>query len=160
MVNGQYYILGLAIIFLVLLVFIQRKMSIKIILEVLFTLLVLHLVLIRGIVNEKNIVILGIIVAFLISFVNIFIKNGIHRKSFTELLALLMATIVSSVLLLIVCNLTKVEINFESQNLNNDFIFGAFVIVFLGTYMDTISKMISKLDEEKNKTKSKQRILV
>lgn len=147
--NRLYYILVPLILFFILLILIEKISTIRIILRLLFSFLILYYIYVKGFLNGNNKIILAIITVFLISFLNIFIKEGIHKKSFIELLSVVITSLITGLIILVVCFITKVQLNnvLDSQNI----IFGIASIALIGIYLDIVSKMVLKLDEEKNK---------
>ena len=93
MLSKQNFIIGAVILFFIALIIIERKASIKIILRAFLTMIVLYFIYARGVLNDVSIAILSILVVLLISFINIFIKEGIHRKSFAELISVIITSL-------------------------------------------------------------------
>ncbi len=157
--GGQFYILGALLILTILLIFIERKSSVKILLRAILTIVILYFVLIRGVTNGHNFIILSGTTVFLISFVNIFIKDGIHQRSFAELLSVLFTSFFTCTVIFIICFVTKIDLGYKDKVLDLTGIFGSKSLVFsmsiialLGIYMDIISRITMRLDDEKNKT--------
>lgn len=155
----EYYILGAFAIFIVFLVIVAKKASLKILLRVIITMFILSVIYVNGIANKMNIVILTSLVMFLIAFANIFIKEGIHKKSFSELVSVMVTSLIVGITIYVICIITGIKLSYKDEVLDlaelantRGLIFGMVTIGLLGIYMDIISRITLKLDEEKNKT--------
>ena len=145
------------ILFLISLILVERKYSLKIIVRFILGLIAVSFY-VNAIVEGKSIIVFSILLVIVLSIINVFIKNGIHRISFSELLSVIITSIVSSILVLLICksfelNMFQDEIMLlngikESENA----LFGIFMVGTLGINMDIIAKLISSLDSEKDKT--------
>ena len=106
----------------------------------------------------KSIIKCSILLFFGLPFVNIFIKNGISKKSFSEYFSILIMTVTTSLIIWMICK--NIESKFFQDvimKLNGvktpaRAIFGIYSIAILGIFMDIISNIISNLDEKKDKT--------
>lgn len=148
--SRQFYLLGSIIIFLILSIIIERKKSIKILLKVTLTLLILYFAYIKAIVNNKSLGVFTIIVSFLLACVNIFIKNGIHRKSFSELISVLVTTGICGFAIFGIGIATN-SVHEYNVNISKNITFGMAVLIYLGIFMGIISRITYLLDKEKDK---------
>lgn len=154
----QYFLLGALIIFLVFLIFFERKKSIKSILRLIITAGFLYFVYFKAIVNNINIILMTIIAIIVVPFINIFIKDGIHKKSFSELVSVILVSGITGVAITLIMAFSKTEAYYydnvlevnKLQNVTGIF-FGISIITLIGVFMDTISKIIEKSDTEKDK---------
>lgn len=154
----EIYLFGCLIAFIVVLIIIEQKSSIKVLLRLITTLLVLYFIYVKGVINKANIVILTVLVTFIISFINIFIKEGIHRKSFTELISVMITSLIIGGITFGISFRVDLKISYENEFIKiNEFkyssevVFAIAVVALLGIYMDIISRITGKLDEEKDK---------
>ena len=157
MLSKQNFIIGAVIVFFIALIVIERKASIKIILRAFLTMVILYFIYARGVLNNVSIAILSILVVFLISFINIFINEGIHRKSFAELISVIITSLFTGVIILIICKITNASVTYQDGNLQEatsirGMEFSISVVCMLGIFMDIISRITLNLDEAKNKT--------
>lgn len=156
MMAKENFIFGSIIIFLILLVIIERKSSIKIILRAALTIVALYFIYAKGVLNNVSLAFLTILVVFLISFINIFIKEGLHRKSFAQLISVIVTTLMTGVLILIICKITGSHILYKDDALESNKIsgmeFSISVVAMLGIFIDIISRITNKIDSEKDKT--------
>ena len=112
---------------------------------------------IQAVANGKSIILFSILTACLLAIVNIFIKNGFQKKSFSELISVVITTAVTSLVVFLICmntnpNIYQNEImSFNGIKNPENAMFGIFMISTLGIYMDIISKIIFCLDEQKDK---------
>lgn len=156
MMAKENFIFGSIIIFLILLVIIERKSSIKIILRAALTIIALYCIYAKGVLNNVSLAFLTILVVFLISFINIFIKEGLHRKSFAQLMSVIVTTLMTGVLILIICKIAGSHILYKDDALESNKIsgmeFSISVVAMLGIFIDIISRITNKIDSEKDKT--------
>ncbi|MCI8310229.1 MAG: YibE/F family protein [Clostridia bacterium] len=146
----QYYILFAIIVFIVSIIIIEKKSCIKNLIRYVLTILILYYIYIKAIINDKNIWILTGIVSFLIVTMNILIKEGIHRKSFSEVISILSTSFICGFIVFIIGSNTNV-IGMYKSNLSNNIILGMAVTIFLGIFIDIVPRIISRLDLEKDK---------
>lgn len=145
------------IVFLVFLILLERLHSIKIIIRFALSLAVMYGY-IKAIADGKSIILYSILVALGLAAINIFIKNGVHRKSFSEMFSVIITSGITSLIIFLICkntnpNIYKDEImSFNGVKKPENAMFGIFLIATLGIYMDIISRIIYCLDEQKDKT--------
>ena len=153
----QKILLVCLIFFLISLCFLERLSSIKIFIKLALNFLIFYGY-IKAISIGKSIVLCTLLLVFSFSLVNIFIKNGIHKKSFSEWFSVLIITFLTGFSVWIVCkivnpNLYENEIMlFNGIKKSENAIFGIYIIITLGIFMDIISRIIYRLDEKKDKT--------
>lgn len=157
MQSKQSFIIGAIIVFFIALIIIERKSSIKIILRAFLTMIVLYFIYAKGVLNDVSIAILSILVVLLVSFINIFIEEGIHRKSFAELISVIITSLFTGVVILIICKITNASVSYLDANLEENtsirgMEFSISVVCMLGIFMDMISRITVNLDEAKDKT--------
>lgn len=145
------------IVFLVLLVLLERLNSIKIIIRLTLSLLAIYGY-IKAIADGKSIILFSILLTVVLAVINIFIKNGIHRKSFSELVSVFVTTAITSAIVFGICKNVNPKIyqdeimSFNGLKKPENAMLGIFMIATLGVYMDIISRIIYCLDEQKDKT--------
>lgn len=157
MLSKPNFIIGAMIVFFIALIIIERKSSIKIILRAFLTMIILYFIYTRGVLNNVSIGFLSILVVFLVSIINILIKEGIHRKSFAELISVIITSLFTGVIILIICKITNTSVTYQDANLGNNtnirgMEFSISVVCMLGIFMDIISRITLNLDEAKDKT--------
>ena len=102
MFNLQTSLIVCTIVFLVLLVLLERLNSIKIIIRLTLSLLAIYGY-IKAIADGKSIILFSILLTVVLAVINIFIKNGIHRKSFSELVSVFVTTAITSAIVFGIC---------------------------------------------------------
>jgi uncharacterized membrane protein len=157
-VNKQYILLGALIVLLLLILIIEKLKGFKTIIMFALTVLLVYFVFINAIVNNQNIILFSAIITVLIIIINIIIKDGIQTKSFSEVLSVLITIIITSLSIFGICkivdlnNLSTNSIKIKEFNNCENVILGTSMIIFAGIYMDIVSRIISSLDETKDKT--------
>lgn len=112
----------------------------------------------RAIVSGKSMILFSIIVTCGIAGINILIKDGISRKSFSELLSIFITSGITSGVVFWICKNTNPKIyqdemmRFNGIKSSANAIVGIFMLVTLGIYMDIISRIIFRLDDQKDRT--------
>lgn len=145
------------IVFLVLLIVLERVDSIRIIIRFALSLAIMYRY-IKAISDGKSIVLFSIFVVISLAVINIFIKNGIHKKSLSELISVLWTSGITSSIVFFICQNQNPKIyqdeimSFEGLKNPENVLFGIFMIATLGIFMDIISRIICCLDERKDKT--------
>lgn len=145
------------VIFIMLLILLERLQSIKLIIKLSLSLVAIYGY-IEAIAGGKSIVLSSIILTFVLAVINIFIQNGIRRRSFTELIAVLVISGITGVAVFGIFQkfnprIYKDEImTFNGLKNQANTILGISLVVTLGVYMDMISKIIFHLDAQKDKT--------
>ena len=106
----------------------------------------------------QSIILFSLLATFLLAVVNIFIKNGIHRVSFSELISVLITSFSTSIIIFIICKIVVPKIyqneimSFNGVKKPENAMFGIYMLATLGIFMDIISRIMYCLDEQKNKT--------
>ena len=106
----------------------------------------------------QSIILFSLLATFLLAVVNIFIKNGIHRVSFSELISVLITSFSTSIIIFIICKIVVPKIyqneimSFNVVKKPENAMFGIYMLATLGIFMDIISRIMYCLDEQKNKT--------
>ena len=90
------------IVFLIMLVLLEKLSSIKIFIRLFLSLAIIYGY-IKAVVAGKSIMIYSSLLVVVLSFVNIFIKNGIQKKSFSELVSVLITTFFTSGMIWMIC---------------------------------------------------------
>ena len=145
------------IIFVIFFICIERWQSIKTIIRLLLSLLIVYGYM-KLLVSGKPIVILSIGFVLLFAAINVLIQNGIQRKSLSELLAVLITSGITSVVIFGIFQKMNLKIYQEEimrfNGLKNqaNILFGISLIISLGIYMDMISKIVFHLDSQRDKT--------
>lgn len=153
----QTSLIACIIVFLILLVLLERLHSIKIIIRLVLSLGLMYGY-IKAIAQGKSIILFSGLLVILLSFINIFIKNGIHRKSFSELISVWITTGITSCIIYFICKNVNPKIyqdeimSFNGLKKPENAMFGIFMIATLGVFMDIVSRIIYCLDEQKDKT--------
>ena len=143
----HYYVFAMFALFAIILILIQRKKSIRSLLRIMISGLFLYFIYCKCF-SKINVIILSIITILFLSFVNVFIKDGMNKKSFCALISVIITSLLSGAIIGIIILLTK---TFNTEN-TFGIVLGISTISLLGIYTDIISKITKKLDEEKNKT--------
>ena len=108
--------------------------------------------------DGKSIILSSMIFAFAFSVINIFIKDGIHKEAFSELISVLITSFVTSGIVFIICKNANVKIfkneimAFNGVKNSESAIFGIYMITTLGIFMEVISRIIFDLNNNKDKT--------
>lgn len=93
-----------------------------------------------------------------LSAINIFINEGIHRKTFSMLVSVLLVSGVTGLIIWLICrglnlNLYQDEVmRFNGIRSASGVVLSLYLIFTLGIFIDIISTMINYLDDEKDKT--------
>ncbi len=153
----QINLIILLVAFLVLLVVLERFNSLKTLLRLILTIAFICIYC-KEIADGKTIGIASLILVVGLSAVNILIKNGIHKKTLSELISVLITSFATGLIVWLVSrraklNLFKDEVmRFNGVRSPNGVMFGLYIIVTLGIFMDIVSRINYHLDEEKDKT--------
>ena len=141
-------------VFLVLLILIEKLSSIKTIIRIALSLGIIWLY-IKFITDGKSIGITSLLVGIALVVVNVVIKSGINRKSFSEILSVLIVSIATGGIVWLICRRVGFQdevMRFNGVRSPNGVMFGIYIIATLGIFMDIISRMIYHLDDERDKT--------
>lgn len=145
------------VVFLVFLIALERLHSIKIIIRLAISLALIYGY-IMAISEGKSMILFSMLLVALLTITNAIIKEGFHKKTFTEIISVLFTTTITSHILFLICKKANLNIyHGEIQSFNGikrpeNAVACIFMITTLGIYMDIISRIIFRLDEKKNKT--------
>ena len=145
------------LVFLILLICLERLQSIKIIIRLALSLLVIYGYM-KLLVSGKSIVILSIGFTAVLAGMNILIQNGLQRKALSEILSVLMTSGITSMIVFNIFQRMNLKIyqeemmRFNGLKNQTNILLGIFLIVSLGAYMDMVSKIIFHLDNQRDKT--------
>lgn len=157
------YIIILSALFLVSVVVIGGKKGFKAILGLLYTILLIYFIMIKGIFNGNNAVINSIIsTALIILGTFIIIGDGINKKILTAAIGTVGGVLSAGIVALIFNNLAKLtgagedaiqlSINMTATTFNfRDVLFAGILVSALGACMDVGMSIASSLDEIKMK---------
>ena len=145
------------VIFFIILVLLKRLSSIKLLIRMLLNFAVIYGY-IRIIVSGNPIIPFSILAGLVLIILNIFIKSGINRKSFSEVISVLLVTSITSVGIYVISKLTNIKLFkneimlFNGIKKSENAVLGLFIILGVGIFMDMISRIVFRLDEQKDKT--------
>ena len=145
------------IVFLILLIYLERIKSIKIIIRLICSIGIIYGY-IKAITEGKSIILYSSLLACSLILINVLIQNGIHKKTFVEIISIVLTTGITSSIVYIICSRFNLKIyqeeimSFNGLKKTENTIFGIFMIASLGIFMDVISNIIVTLDGEKDKT--------
>lgn len=145
------------VILVIFLIVLERIHSINVLIRLCLSAAVMYGY-IKMMVEGKSMILFSILATSVIAVIHIFIKNGIHRKSFSEFISVFVTMSITSITFFFLCkkwnmNLFQSEIkSLNGVRKTENAILGLFLIGSLGIYMDIISRMIFHLDEQKDKT--------
>ncbi len=157
------YIFGLFALFLLSILLVGGKKGIKAILGLLFTILLVYFIMIRGIFQGANAIRTAVIAAALIIIGTfIIIGSGINKKILTAALGTLGGVLSAGIISLIFNHMAKMtgacedaiqlSINMTTMNFNfRDLLFAGIIVSALGACMDVGMSIASSLDEIKMK---------
>lgn len=157
------YIFGLFALFLLSILLVGGKKGIKAILGLLFTILLVYFIMIRGIFQGANAIRTAVISAALIIIGTfIIIGSGINKKILTAALGTLGGVLSAGIISLIFNHMAKMtgacedaiqlSINMTTMNFNfRDLLFAGIIVSALGACMDVGMSIASSLDEIKMK---------
>ena len=157
------YIIIMFVLFLVSVVFIGGRKGVKAILGLLYTILLIYFVMIRGIFKGDNAIINSIITTILVIVGTfIIIGDGINKKILTAALGTVGGVLSAGIMALIFNNLAKLtgagedaiqlSINMTSTTFNfREVLFAGILVSALGACMDVGMSIASSLDEIKMK---------
>ncbi len=157
------YIFGLFALFLLSILLVGGKKGIKAILGLLFTILLIYFIMIRGIFQGANAIRTAVISAALIIVGTfIIIGSGINKKILTAALGTLGGVLSAGIISLIFNHMAKMtgacedaiqlSINMTTMNFNfRDLLFAGIIVSALGACMDVGMSIASSLDEIKMK---------
>ena len=143
--------------FILILIAIQKLSAIKTLIRLILNLVIIYFY-IKSIANGKSIGMTSLIITIILVTINIIIKNGLHKKNFSELISVLAVSITTSGMVWFICRKVSLKsfqdevMRFNGVRSPNGVMFGIYMIATLGIFMDIISRMIYHLDNERDKT--------
>lgn len=157
------YIIGLFILFLLSIVLVGGKKGIKAILGLLYTIVLIYFVMVKGIYNGDNAIKNSIITCGLVIIGTfIIIGDGINKKILTAAIGTLGGVLSAGVVALIFNNMAKmtgacedaIQLSINASSINFNFrqmLFAGILVSTLGACMDVGMSIASSLDEIKMK---------
>lgn len=157
------YIIGLVVIFLLSIVLVGGKKGIKAILGLLYTIVLIYMVMIKGIYNGENEVKMSLITCGLVVIGTfIIIGGGLNKKIITAALGTFGGVLTAGIVSIIFNNVAKMtgayedalQLSINSTLINFNFkqiLFAGILISTLGACMDVGMSIASSLDEIKQK---------
>ena len=157
------YIIGLVVIFLLSIVLVGGKKGIKAILGLLYTIVLIYMVMIKGIYNGENAVKMSLITCGLVVIGTfIIIGGGLNKKIITAALGTFGGVLTAGIVSMIFNNVAKMtgayedalQLSINSTLINFNFkqiLFAGILISTLGACMDVGMSIASSLDEIKQK---------
>lgn len=157
------YIIGLVVIFLLSIVLVGGKKGIKAILGLLYTIVLIYMVMIKGIYNGENAVKMSLITCGLVVIGTfIIIGGGLNKKIITAALGTFGGVLTAGIVSIIFNNVAKMtgayedalQLSINSTLINFNFkqiLFAGILISTLGACMDVGMSIASSLDEIKQK---------
>ena len=145
------------IVLILLLIALERFSVIKILIRLILSISVIYFY-VKSIADGKPIGVASLILVIILATINILIKNGIHKKSFSELISVLVVSLGTSGIVWLICRKVNLKsfqdeiMRFNGVRSSNGVMFGIYMIATLGIFMDIISRMIYHLDDERDKT--------
>lgn len=157
------YIIGLFLLFLLSIVLVGGKKGVKAILGLLYTILLIYFIMIKGIYNGDNAIKNSIITCGLVIIGTfIIIGDGINKKILTAAIGTLGGVLSAGVVALIFNNMAKmtgacedaIQLSINAASINFNFrqmLFAGILVSTLGACMDVGMSIASSLDEIKMK---------
>ena len=154
------YIVFLAIIFLVSIVLITGKKGIKTILSLVATVIYVYFILIKGILAERNVILLSIITALLMTATTFIIMSGFKKKTFSAIIGTILGAMLAATIAYLFNKLSRLtgageediqqSINFANITLNfKAILFAEVLIASSGACMDIALTITDELDKIK-----------
>lgn len=151
------YIWILAIIFLIAILFLYEKHSIKPILSIVFTILLAYFGLFKLVLNGSNAVLITILFGIILTVIESIINNGFNKKIWISLLGVFFGVLCSSIIALVFASLARINIDLNSQIISdidyNFLMFVGAIIVSFGACLNLVMHIIENLDKKKIETK-------
>lgn len=157
------YLIGLFVIFLISLILVGGKKGLKSILGLLYTIVLIYFIMVRGIYNGDNAIKNSIITCGLIIVGTfIIIGDGINKKILTAAIGTLGGVLSAGIIALIFNNMAKmtgacedaIQLSINASTINFNFrelLFAGILVSALGACMDVGMSIASSLDEIKMK---------
>lgn len=156
------YIIGMFIVFLLSIVLVGGKKGIKAILGLLYTIVLIYLIMIKGIFKGDNAIISSIGTSMLVILGTFIIIGGFNKKITTAAIGTLGGVVSAGIMALIFNHLAKmsgacedaIQLSINMSTINFDFrdlLFAGIIVSALGACMDVGMSIASSLDEIKMK---------
>ena len=156
------YIIGMFILFLLSIVLVGGKKGVKAILGLLYTIILIYLIMIKGIFKGDNAIILSVGTSMLVILGTFIIIGGFNKKITTAAIGTLGGVISAGLMALIFNHLAKmsgacedaIQLSVSMSTINFDFrdlLFAGIIVSAPGACMDVGMSIASSLDEIKMK---------
>lgn len=156
------YIIGMFVVFLLSIVLVGGKKGIKAILGLLYTIILIYLIMIKGIFKGDNAIISSIGTSMLVILGTFIIIGGFNKKITTAAIGTLGGVVSAGIMALIFNHLAKmsgacedaIQLSINMSTINFDFrdlLFAGIIVSALGACMDVGMSIASSLDEIKMK---------
>lgn len=156
------YIIGMFVVFLLSIVLVGGKKGIKAILGLLYTIILIYLIMIKGIFKGDNAIISSIGTSMLVILGTFIIIGGFNKKITTAAIGTLGGVVSAGLMALIFNHLAKmsgacedaIQLSVSMSTINFDFrdlLFAGIIVSALGACMDVGMSIASSLDEIKMK---------
>lgn len=156
------YIIGMFVVFLLSIVLVGGKKGIKAILGLLYTIILIYLIMIKGIFKGDNAIISSIGTSMLVILGTFIIIGGFNKKITTAAIGTLGGVVSAGLMALIFNHLAKmsgacedaIQLSINMSTINFDFrdlLFAGIIVSALGACMDVGMSIASSLDEIKMK---------
>lgn len=156
------YIIGMFVVFLLSIVLVGGKKGIKAILGLLYTIILIYLIMIKGIFKGDNAIISSIGTSMLVILGTFIIIGGFNKKITTAAIGTLGGVVSAGLMALIFNHLAKmsgacedaIQLSVSMSAINFDFrdlLFAGIIVSALGACMDVGMSIASSLDEIKMK---------
>ena len=156
------YIIGMFILFLLSIVLVGGKKGVKAILGLLYTIILIYLIMIKGIFKGDNAIILSVGTSMLVILGTFIIIGGFNKKITTAAIGTLGGVISAGLMALIFNHLAKmsgacedaIQLSVSMSTINFDFrdlLFAGIIVSALGACMDVGMSIASSLNEIKMK---------
>lgn len=156
------YIIGMFVVFLLSIVLVGGKKGIKAILGLLYTIILIYLIMIKGIFKGDNAIISSIGTSMLVILGTFIIIGGFNKKITTAAIGTLGGVVSAGLMALIFNHIAKmsgacedaIQLSVSMSEINFDFrdlLFAGIIVSALGACMDVGMSIASSLDEIKMK---------
>lgn len=156
------YIIGMFVVFLLSIVLVGGKKGIKAILGLLYTIVLIYLIMIKGIFKGDNAIVSSIGTSMLVILGTFIIIGGFNKKITTAAIGTLGGVVSAGLMALIFNHLAKmsgacedaIQLSINMSTINFDFrdlLFAGIIVSALGACMDVGMSIASSLDEIKMK---------
>ena len=154
------HLLGISILFLLSIAVIGGKKGVKTIISLVVTALLVYFILVKGILNGKNAILMAVLTSAAIISVTYILFTGFNKRTFSAILGTIISVLIAGFVSLIfnrLCMLTgagddaiQMNINLASINFNfKDILFASIMIGSLGACMDIGLSICNQLSEIK-----------